>query len=305
MKLRVLLVVILASFFTPLPAHATPGWCFENVDGQQVCGATFEESAAQTIADMNVRSERNFIRWAAEAAAAEAALQAEWRRQAADQAAREAEGLRISQENAAKNKAEEAARLAAEELQKNPPSTPQPSNSPEDPHMLVTPEIPQLPYQVVIDCAIPQNYEHVNCGGPRPAPVVTPQPEAPRVEIPRNESSRAESQVPVVIAIQKEESVTAIVDVMEKPKDLEEEKILATPKVAGAVVDKPIVQSAPKSITPAPKVAISAPTTKKVVSSSVPVKKAPQITKISCYKGKILKVISGTNPTCPTGYSQK
>ena len=305
MKLRVLLVVILAFFFTPLPAHATPGWCFENADGQQSCGATFEESVALTIADMNVRNDRLFAKRAADAAAAEAALQAEWRRQAADQAARDAEGIRISLENAAKNAAAEAARLAAEELQKNPPSNPEPPSTPELGYMLVTPEIPQIPYQVVIDCAIPQNYEHINCGGPRPAPVVTPQPEGPRIEAPRIEPPRVEIQIPTAVVIQKDESMTALVEVLENPKALEEVKILAIPKVAEVVVEKPKVQSAPKTSTPAPKVAISAPTTKKVVTSSVPVKKAPQITKISCYKGKILKVISGTNPSCPAGYNQK
>jgi hypothetical protein len=93
--------------------------------------------------------------------------------------------------------------------------------------------------------------------------------------------------------------------VIEKPKALEIVKIPAVPKIADVAVQKPKVQSAPKTITPAPKVAISAPTTKKVVTSNVPAKKAPLITKISCYKGKILKVISGTNPSCPAGYNQK
>ncbi len=301
MKLRVLLVVILAFFFTPLPAHATPGWCFENADGQQSCGATFEESVALTIADMNVRNDRLFAKRAADAAAAEAALQAEWRRQAADQAARDAEGIRISLENAAMNAAAEAARLAAEELQKNPPSNPEPPSNPTPPSDPTPPSIPS----VIIDCALPEYYEHINCGGPRPAPVVTPQPEGPRIEAPRIEPLRVEIQIPAAVVVQKDESMTALVDVIEKPKAVEIVKIPAVPKIADVAVQKPKVQSAPKTITPAPKVAISAPTTKKVVTSSVPVKKAPQITKISCYKGKILKVISGTNPSCPAGYNQK
>ena len=300
MKPRVLIAALLIALI-PVPAHATPGWCFENADGQQSCGATFEESSALLIADMNVRNDRLFAKRAADAAAAEAALHAEWRRQAEEQSARDAEGIRISLENAAKNKAEEAARLAAEEVQKNPPSNPEPPSNPTPPSDPTPPRTPS----VIIDCALPQNYEHINCGGPRPAPVVTPQLEVPRIEAPRIESPRVEIQVPAAVVVQKEESMTAPVEVLEKPKALEEVKILAIPKVAEVVVEKPKIQSAPKSITPAPKVAISAPTTKKVVSSSVPVKKAPQITKISCYKGKILKVISGTNPTCPTGYSQK
>ncbi len=301
MKLRVLLVVILAFFFTPLPAHATPGWCFENADGQQSCGATFEESVALTIADMNVRNDRLFAKRAADAAAAEAALQAEWRRQAADQAARDAEGIRISLENAAMNAAAEAARLAAEELQKNPPSNPEPPSNPTPPSDPTPPSTPS----VIIDCALPEYYEHINCGGPRPAPVVTPQPEGPRIEAPRIEPLRVEIQIQAAVVVQKDESMTALVDVIEKPKAVEIVKIPAVPKIADVAVQKPKVQSAPKTITPAPKVAISAPTTKKVVTSSVPVKKAPQITKISCYKGKILKVISGTNPSCPAGYNQK
>jgi hypothetical protein len=301
MKLRVLLVVILAFFFTPLPAHATPGWCFENADGQQSCGATFEESVALTIADMNVRNDRLFAKRAADAAAAEAALQAEWRRQAADQAARDAEGIRISLENAAKNAAAEAARLAAEELQKNPPSNPEPPSNPTPPSDPTPPSTPS----VIIDCALSEYYEHINCGGPRPAPVVTPQPEGPRIEAPRIEPLRVEIQIPAAVVVQKDESMTALVDVIEKPKALEIVKIPAVPKIADVAVQKPKVQSAPKTITPAPKVAISAPTTKKVVTSSVPVKKAPLVTKISCYKGKILKVISGTNPSCPAGYNQK
>ncbi len=301
MKLRVLLVVILAFFFTPLPAHATPGWCFENADGQQSCGATFEESVALTIADMNVRNDRLFAKRAADAAAAEAALQAEWRRQAADQAARDAEGIRISLENAAMNAAAEAARLAAEELQKNPPSNPEPPSNPTPPSDPTPPSTPS----VIIDCALPEYYEHINCGGPRPAPVVTPQPEGPRIEAPRIEPLRVEIQIQAAVVVQKDESMTALVDVIEKPQAVEIVKIPAVPKIADVAVQEPKVQSAPKTITPAPKVAISAPTTKKVVTSSVPVKKAPQITKISCYKGKILKVISGTNPSCPAGYNQK
>jgi hypothetical protein len=300
MKPRVLIAALLIALI-PVPAHATPGWCFENADGQQSCGATFEESSALLIADMNVRNDRLFAKRAADAAAAEAALHAEWRRQAEEQSARDAEGIRISLENAAKNKAEEAARLAAEEVQKNPPSNPEPPSNPTPPSDPTPPRTPS----VIIDCALPQNYEHINCGGPRPAPVVTPQLEVPRIEAPRIESPRVEIQVPAAVVVQKEESMTAPVEVLEKPKALEEVKILAIPKVAEVVVEKPKIQSAPKSITPAPKVAISAPTSKKVTTSSVPAKNAPLITKISCYKGKILKVISGTNPTCPTGYSQK
>jgi len=304
MKLRVLLTAMFIALI-PAPAHATPGWCFENADGQQSCGSTFEESSALLIADMYVRNDRMFAKRAADEAAAQAALQAEWRRQAEEQSARDAEGIRISLENAAKNAAAEAARLAAEQQQNNPPSNPEPPSTPEPPYMIVTPEIPQVPYQGFINCGIPQNYEHVNCGGSQPVPVVFPQPEAPRIEAPRIEPIRVEIQIPAAVVVQKDESMTALVEVLEDPKVLEEVKILAIPKVADTAVEKPKVQSAPKSITPAPKVAISAPTNKKVITSSVPAKKAPRITKISCYKGKILKVISGTNPSCPAGYNQK
>ena len=300
MKLRVTLIAIIL-FSLPLPVHATPAFCFANVDGQQVCGVTFDESVALLLADAQERDRRLFAKRAADDAAAQAALQAEWRRQAEEQAAREAEMIRISQENAAKNAAAEAARLAAEELQKNPPSNPEPPSNPTPPSDPTPPSIPS----VIIDCALPEYYEHINCGGPRPAPVVTPQPEGPRIEAPRIEPLRVEIQIPAAVVVQKDESMTALVDVIEKPQAVEIVKIPAVPKIADVAVQEPKVQSAPKTITPAPKVAISAPTTKKVVTSSVPVKKAPLITKISCYKGKILKVVSGTNPSCPTGYSQK
>jgi len=313
MKSRAIIVLFLLVLF-PVNAQATPGWCFANVDGQQVCGSTFEESTALLIADMNVRNDRLFAQRAIDDAAAQAAQQAEWRRQAEDQAARDAEMIRISNENAAKNAAEEAARLAAQQGNNSENNSSAPSDSIPEPDPTPPSNSPEI-----IDCALPQYYDHTNCGGPRPSPSSYTQQETPNVqqvvsstpqESSRIESPQLESQIPKAVEAQIDERINSKNEVQSEFK-VQESVIVQDATTKSEVANTPekpaIAQEAKKisTIAAAKKALVKNSSTKKGPVKKSSTKKAPEITKISCYKGKSVIVISSTKPLCPTGYSQK
>jgi len=314
MKSRAIIVLFLFALF-PAHAQATPGWCFTNVDGQQVCGATFEESTAQLIADMNVRNDRLFAQRAIDDAAAQAAQLAEWRRQAEDQAARDAEMIRISNENAAKNAAAEAARLAAEQQGNNSENnSPAPSDSIAEPDPTPPSNSPEI-----IDCALPQYYDHTNCGGPRPNPSSYTQQETPNAqqvvsstpqESSRIASPQIESQIPKPVEAQVDERINLKNEVQPEIK-VQESVIVQDATTKSEVANTPekptMAQEAKKisTIAAAKKAPVKKSSTKKAPVKKSSTKKAPEITKISCYKGKSVIVISSTKPLCPTGYSQK
>ena len=319
MRTRAIIVLILLALF-PVHAQATPGWCFTNVDGQQVCGSTFEESSAQTIADMNVRNDRFFAQRAIDDAAAQAAQQAEWRRQAEDQAARDAEMIRISNENAAKNAAEEAARLAAEQGNNSESNSPSPSDPiPESDQTPPSDSTPPSTSPEIIDCALPQYYDHTNCGGPRPTPSSYTQQEIPNSqqvvsntpqESSRIESPQLESQIPKAVEAQIDERINSKNEV--QPENKVQESVIvqdAATNIEGAKApEKPtIAQEAKKisTIAAAKKAPVKKSSTKKAPAKKFSTKMAQEITKISCYKGKLVVVISSTKPLCPTGYKQK
>ena len=312
--MRALIAIVLFAAI-PMPAEATPGWCFPNVDGQQVCGATFEESVALLLADTAERDRRLFAQRAADEAARQAAQQAEWKRQAEEQAAREAEWIRISLENATKNKAEEEARLAAQQQPSSQPQAPAPSDPapsaptppsnptpPSDPSPPPPPPAPSAPAPGVagmptpvapeiVDCARPEYFEHPNCGGPRSARATVTQPE------PRIEPVRSEAPLTGVLPTQSAESSTATAERVEELKVAEPKPVVEIAKVnqIKATPIKPVVTQAPKDITPVA-------TVKKIAPQVVSTKKTAVVKKISCIKGKSVKVVSGINPTCPPGY---
>jgi hypothetical protein len=313
MKSRAIIVLFLFTLF-PAHAQATPGWCFTNVDGQQVCGATFEESTAQLIADMNVRNDRLFAQRAIDDAAAQAAQLAEWRRQAEDQAARDAEMIRISNENAAKNAAEEAARLAAQQGNNSENNSPAPSDSIPEPDPTPPSNSPEI-----IDCALPQYYDHINCGGLRPSPSSYTQQETPNAqqvvsntpqESSRIASPQIDSQIPKPVKAQVDERINSKNEVQPEIK-VQESVIVQDATTKSEVANTPekptIAQEAKKisTIAAAKKAPVKKSSTKKAPVKKSSTKKAQAITKISCYKGKSVIVISSTKPLCPTGYSQK
>ena len=314
MKSRAIIVLFLFALF-PAHAQATPGWCFTNVDGQQVCGATFEESTAQLIADMNVRNDRLFAQRAIDDAAAQAAQLAEWRRQAEDQAARDAEMIRISNENAAINAAAEAARLAAEqqgsssENNSPPPSDPTPPSDSTPPNN--SPEI--------IDCALPQYYDHTNCGGPRPTPSSYTQQDVPnsqqvvsntQQESSRIEAPQLESQISKAVETQVDERINSKNEVQRELK-VQESVIVQDAATNSDTTKTPekatIAQESKKasSVALAKKAPVKKSSTKKAPVKTSSSKKAPILTKISCYNGKSVIVITSTKPLCPNGYKQK
>jgi hypothetical protein len=319
MKSRAIIVLILLALF-PVHAQATPGWCFANVDGQQVCGSTFEESTALLIADMNVRNDRLFAQRAIDDAAAQAAQQAEWRRQAEDQAARDAEMIRISNENAAKNAAEEAARLAAQQGNNSENNSPAPSDSiPESDPTPPSNSTPSSNSPEIIDCALPQYYDHTNCGGPRPSPSSYTQQETPNVqqvvsntpqESSRISSPQMESQISKPVEAQVDERINSKNEVQPDIK-VQESVIVQDATTESEVAntpEKPTIAQEAKKISPiaaTKKAPVKKSSTKKASLKTSSTKKAMTVIKISCYKGKSVIVISSTKPLCPTGYSQK
>ncbi len=269
---------------------------------------------------MNVRNDRLFAQRAIDDAAAQAAQQAEWRRQAEDQAARDAEMIRISNENAAKNAAEEAARLAAQQGNNSENNSPAPSDpTPESDPTPPSDSTPPSTSPEIIDCALPQYYDHTNCGGPRPTPSSYTQQEIPisqqvvsstPQESSRIESPQLESQIPKAVEAQIDERINSKNEVQPEIK-VQETVIVqdaATNFEALKTPEKPaIAQEAKKisTIAAAKKALVKNSSTKKAPVKNSSTQKAPAITKISCYKGKLVVVISSTKPLCPTGYKQK
>ena len=320
MKSRAIIVLFLFALF-PAHAQATPGWCFTNVDGQQVCGATFEESTAQLIADMNVRNDRLFAQRAIDDAAAQAAQLAEWRRQAEDQAARDAEMIRISNENAAINAAAEAARLAAEqqgsssENNSPPPSDPTPESDQTPPSDLT----PSNNSPEIIDCALPQYYDHTNCGGPRPTPSSYTQQDVPnsqqvvsntQQDSSRIEAPQLESQISKAVETQVDERISSKNEVS---REIEAKESIIVQDAAGnseeaKTPEKPTITEQSQKLLPvvaAKKSSVKKSSSKKASLKKSSTKKAMTVLKISCYKGKSVIVISSSKPLCPTGYKQK